>query len=78
MGHESYVRHDEVKGSSNRAFGVVFAVVFTTVALLPLLFSHDPHWWALPIAGTFGMLAWLAWRYRGRFAAWAGDFNPPA
>ena len=60
MGHESYVRHEEVEGSSNRAFGVVFAVVFVAVALVPLLFSHDPHWWALPVAGVFGVLAWLA------------------
>ena len=53
--------HDEeVVGPSDRSFGVVFTVVFTIVALLPLWRGAPPRWWAAAVAGAFGALA-LVW-----------------
>ena len=52
--HENYYRSHTVKGSSDRNFGIVFAVVFLIVALFPL--RNDPTawqliiWWALAVA----------------------------
>ena len=51
--HEDLNRHDEITVGSERAFGVVFAVVFVVVALWPLLDGAAPHWWALAVAAAF-------------------------
>lgn len=51
--HEDLNRHDEIKVGSERAFGVVFAVVFLVVAAWPLLSWMPPRWWALAVAGLF-------------------------
>lgn len=52
-------RDEEVVGPSNRSFGLVFTVVFTVVALLPLWHSAPPRWWAVAVAAVFGALALL-------------------
>ena len=39
--------------SSNRAFGLVFAMVFTIVACWPLLRGEAPRYWALVIGVAF-------------------------
>ncbi len=57
MGHESYERREEVHGSSDRAFGVVFAVVFAVIGLLPLIFSGGVRLWALLIGAGFAVVA---------------------
>ena len=49
--HEDFSRTQDVKGSSNRAFGVVFTAVFLIIALWPLLSGHSPRIWALAISG---------------------------
>ena len=49
--HEDFSRTQAVKGSSNRAFGVVFTAVFLIVALWPLLSGHSPRGWALAASG---------------------------
>ena len=50
--------HDEeVVGPSDRSFGVVFTVVFTIVALLPLWRGAPPRWWAAGVAAVFAVLA---------------------
>jgi len=59
MGHESYTREEHVEGSSNRSFGVVFAVVFAIIGLLPLLFGRAPRLWALAVAALFLAVALL-------------------
>jgi hypothetical protein len=45
--HEDFKRHAEAKGSSDRAFGIVFAIFFSLVALAPLRMHHPIRWWAL-------------------------------
>lgn len=39
--------------SSERSFGIVFAVVFLLVGSWPLLAGELPRWWAVAIAGAF-------------------------
>jgi saxitoxin biosynthesis operon SxtJ-like protein len=48
-----------VKQSSNRTFGVVIAIFFALVALLPLVRHHPVRIWALPLVALF-LLAALA------------------
>jgi hypothetical protein len=57
MSHESFGRDDDVRASSNRSFGVVFAVVFTIVGLLPLLSGGAVRVWALVVAAAFAVFA---------------------
>jgi uncharacterized integral membrane protein len=55
--HERFDRTEEVKGSSNRTFGLVFVVVFLVIALWPLLDGGPPRIWSLIIAGVILLLA---------------------
>lgn len=45
------------EGSSNKAFGIVFAIFFTIIGCWPLLKSSPVRWWALIIASIFLLLA---------------------
>ena len=45
--HEDFSRGQEVKASSNRAFGWVFVVVFLVIAGWPLFFGGTLRWWSL-------------------------------
>jgi len=56
VGHESYDRREEVQGSSNRSFGVVFAVVFAVIGVLPLLSGGGVRLWSL-LAGCAFLIA---------------------
>jgi len=47
----------EVKGSSDRAFGLVFSAVFAIITLYPLLGSGTIRIWSLIVAGIFLLLA---------------------
>ncbi|HEX8211513.1 MAG TPA: SxtJ family membrane protein [Longimicrobium sp.] len=51
--HEDIERPHGVAGSSDRAFGVVFAVGFGAWALLPLLHGRGVRGWALAVAALF-------------------------
>lgn len=42
-----------MKQSTDRAFGLVFTVVFAVIALWPLWADDLPRWWALGLAGVF-------------------------
>ncbi|MFI4986219.1 MAG: SxtJ family membrane protein [Alphaproteobacteria bacterium] len=59
--HEDLGREEDVKGASDRSFGLVMAAVFVVVALAPLL--HEPpaavRWWALGVALSLLALALL-------------------
>ena len=57
--HEDLTRQEEVKGSSNRSFGVVFTVVFLLIALFPLLYGRAPRLWALGVSGMLLVVAFL-------------------
>ena len=50
--HEDY-QQKEVKSSSDRAFGIVFAVVFAIVALWPMMGGAEVRIWSAMIAGAF-------------------------
>ena len=51
--HERLVSEDEVRGSSDRAFGLVFAAVFAIVGLWPLMGGGPLRIWALGVAAAF-------------------------
>lgn len=57
MSHEDLTREDEVEGSSDRSFGIVFAVVFLIIALFPLLNSGAVRWWSVGVAAAFAVVA---------------------
>ncbi len=58
--HEDFTRKDEIKSGSNRAFGVVFAVVFAIIGLFPLLGDGAVRVWAVAISLVFLALALAA------------------
>ena len=55
--HEDFGRSDEVKGSSDRTFGLVFTVLFTLIGLWPLIGGAGVRVWSLAIAAAFLALA---------------------
>lgn len=55
--HEDFSRGGEVKAGSERAFGLVFCVVFAVIAFWPLLAEQPLRWWAAGISGAFLALA---------------------
>ncbi len=57
MAHEDLTREQEVEGSSDRSFGVVFAVVFLLIAAWPLWYGESPRWWAFVVAALFAVVA---------------------
>jgi predicted membrane metal-binding protein len=64
--HENLQRREKIKASSDRSFGLVFAVAFALIASLPLLHApHQPRWWALPIAIAFGLIALFSPKWLG-------------
>ena len=61
MSIESFQRQHTIEGSSNRAFGLVFAVVFLIVAVWPLVWrTGGIRGWALAVAAVFAVLALAA------------------
>ena len=57
MAHEDLTREQDVEGSSDRSFGVVFAVVFLLIAGWPLWYGEAPRWWAAGVAAVFALIA---------------------
>jgi len=57
MSHEDLTREDEVEGSSDRSFGLVFAAVFAILGVLPMFKSHSPRWWSFGVALAFAIVA---------------------
>ena len=57
--HETSSFTDGVKSGSNRSFGIVFAVVFAIIGLFPLWYSENIKVWALFVAATFLVLAFI-------------------
>jgi hypothetical protein len=59
MGHESLDRKEPISGSSNRAFGLVFATVFGVIGLWPWLFGGHVRIWSVAIGAAFLVVALL-------------------
>ncbi|KAF0163667.1 MAG: hypothetical protein FD158_3120, partial [bacterium] len=57
MAHEDLEREQHVEGSSDRAFGLVFAGVFLLVAGWPLLGGEGVRWWSVAVSGAFAAVA---------------------
>lgn len=55
--HERLSTEDDVRSGSDRSFGIVFAVVFSLIALFPLLHGGGVRLWAMAIAAVFAGLA---------------------
>ena len=67
--HEDLTREDEVVGSSDRAFGLTFAVIFGIVGLIQLWYGLRPAWaW---LAGATARLKDILDQHfrRGEYAA---------
>lgn len=58
--NEPVVSHKKVVMGSNRSFGLVFAVFFALVALLPVVHGAPLRWWALGVALVFAAAAFFA------------------
>lgn len=57
--HERLAREENVQGSSNRSFGLVFAAVFAIIGLWPLLGDGGVRIWSLAISLAFLAVALL-------------------
>lgn len=51
--HERLADDGVIETSSDRSFGIVFAVVFAIIGLWPFLFGGMVRWWSLAIAAAF-------------------------
>jgi hypothetical protein len=60
MGHESFDRDEIPQGGSNRALGIVFAVVFALIAFVPALFGGRLRLWSFGVSVAFLAAAFLA------------------
>jgi len=75
MVHEDLKREQQIEGSSDRAFGIVFAVVFTVIAVWPLLFRGELRLWSLAVAMAFALVAWLRPSLLARANRWWMKFG---
>ena len=57
MAHEDLTRDQQVEGSSDRSFGLVFAIAFLLIGAWPLFHGAMPRWWAGAIATVFALVA---------------------
>ena len=55
--HEDLSRKVEIKLSTDRTFGLVFAAFFAVVGLFPLLRGGNVRVWALAVSGVFLLTA---------------------
>jgi hypothetical protein len=55
--HEDFSRAEAPEGSSDRTFGLVFAIFFLGIALWPLHRGGVPRWWSLALCGVCLLLA---------------------
>ncbi|MGH6610354.1 MAG: SxtJ family membrane protein [Burkholderiaceae bacterium] len=57
MSHESLLRNESIESSSNRSFGIVFAVVFAVIGALPLISGDSVRIWSLAVAAAILVVA---------------------
>lgn len=53
------VLDEDIEISSDRSFGIVFAIVFLIIGLYPLISSGDIRWWSMIISICFLFLAFV-------------------
>ena len=58
--HEDFNRTDKVQTSSDRAFGLVFAVVFLIMGTIPMFQGEPFRWWAEICSVLFATIALLS------------------
>lgn len=58
--HESFTSSHRHKGSSDRSFGIVFAIFFALLTFWPLLRGRPVRWWAAGVSGAFLLIAFAA------------------
>lgn len=57
--HDDYSREEEIKGSSNRSFGLIFAALFALIGAGPLVSGREPRLWSLALAAVLLAVALL-------------------
>ena len=57
--HEDLSRRNEVRGPSDRSFGLTFSGIFGIVSLLPLLHGRSLRLWALTLAALLLLVSTL-------------------
>ena len=57
--HETFSREENIKGSSDRSFGLVFAAVFGLIGLWPFFFGRGLLVWAVAVSLAFTVLAFV-------------------
>jgi hypothetical protein len=55
--HEDFSRAETPEGSSDRTFGLVFAIFFLAIGLWPLHRVGLPRWWSLSLSSVCLLLA---------------------
>jgi hypothetical protein len=55
--HESFVREEDVRAGSDRAFGLTIGGALGVIGLLPLFRGHGTRWWSLALAAAFLLAA---------------------
>ena len=58
--HEAVSPHSAVEAGSDRAFGIVFVVVFAGIGAWPLLGGEPPRTWLLALAALLGLATAVA------------------
>ena len=58
--HESFARQDTPIAGSERAFGLVFAIVFIIIGMFPLVDGLPVRTWAIGLSAGFLIIAFLA------------------
>ena len=58
--HEFFLERERVQVGSERAFGIVFALLFIIIGFFPLLYGSSPRLWALGVGMTFLCLAFIS------------------
>ena len=57
--HEDFSRAETHEGPSDRSFGLTMGIVLSCVAVLPMLRSRPPRWWAVAPAAILLLSALL-------------------
>jgi len=57
--HEDFQRDQDARPGSERAFGLVFALVFVVIALWPLTKGAAPQLWAFAVAAAIAVVAFV-------------------